>query len=311
MGFFSRVWGYVKALVTGGVESRMRPEVQIEQAMAEARKQDLELRNQAARVIAHRTELQMKLDRAIDESAEARAQAGQALKNADSATTAGDSVELDKWTRTAQALAMKLESTETLVEGLKTQYSTATQQAELAKEQVNANALRLQELSAKRMELLGKLEQAKMQEQVNQTLEQLSKPMESSAGPTLKEIEDKINRRMAGASARAELESSSHRGRPARRRALARAGVGTGAARQAARGARPARLPQPASGAPRRRPRLPPCEAAVRGPGPRTQPGEQSPHPGSRPEPRRAPPGCGGSARSRTAGTARLRRAAR
>ena len=96
---------------------------------------------------------------------------------------------------------MKLESTETLVEGLKTQYSTATQQAELAKEQVNANALRLQELSAKRMELLGKLEQAKMQEQVNQTLEQLSKPMELNAGPTLKEIEDKINRRMAGASA--------------------------------------------------------------------------------------------------------------
>jgi phage shock protein A len=190
----------------------MRPEVQIEQAMAEARKQDLELRNQAARVIAHRTELQMKLDRAIDESAEARAQAGQALKNADSATTAGDSVEIDKWTRTAQALAMKLETTETLVEGLKTQYSTATQQAELAKEQVNANALRLQELSTKRMELLGKLEQAKMQEQVNQTLEQLSKPMESNAGPTLKEIEDKINRRMAGASARAELESSSIEG---------------------------------------------------------------------------------------------------
>ena len=271
MGFFSRVWGYVKALVTGGVESRMRPEVQIEQAMAEARKQDLELRNQAARVIAHRTELQMKLDRAIDESAEARAQAGQALKNADSATTAGDSVELDKWTRTAQALAMKLESTETLVEGLKTQYSTATQQAELAKEQVNANALRLQELSAKRMELLGKLEQAKMQEQVNQTLEQLSKPMESNAGPTLKEIEDKINRRMAGASARAELESSSHRGRAARRRALARPGVGSGAARQAARGAAGCPLPlRPGRQAGRR----PPCEAAAETPA-EDQPGEQ------------------------------------
>jgi phage shock protein A len=212
MGFFTRVWGYIKALVAGGVESRMRPEVQIEQAMAEARRQDLDLRNQAARVIAHRTELQMKLDRAIGDSAEARAQAGQALKNADSATTAGDAVEIDRWTRTAQALAMKLETTETLVEGLKTQYSTATDQAELAKEQVNANALRLQELSAKRMELLGKLEQAKMQEQVNQTLEQLSKPMEINAGPTLKEIEDKINRRMAGASARAELESSSIEG---------------------------------------------------------------------------------------------------
>jgi phage shock protein A len=62
------------------------------------------------------------------------------------------------------------------------------------------------------MELLGKLEQARMQEQVNQTLEQLSKPMESTAGPTLGEIEDKINRRMANASARAELESASIEG---------------------------------------------------------------------------------------------------
>jgi phage shock protein A len=198
--------------VTGGVEKRMKPEVQIEQAMSEARKQDLELRNQAARVIAHRTELQMKLDRAIDDAADARAQAGQALKMADGASTAGDAAEVDKWNRTAQALAMKLETSEQLVDGLKSQYATATEQAELAKEQVNANALRLQELSAKRMELLGKLEQARMQEQVNQTLEQLSKPMESTAGPTLGEIEDKINRRMANASARAELESASIEG---------------------------------------------------------------------------------------------------
>jgi len=190
----------------------MKPEVQIEQAMADARKQDLELRNQAARVIAHRTELQMKLDRAIDDAADARAQAGQALKMSDSASTAGDAAEVDKWNRTAQALAMKLETSEQLVDGLKTQYTTATEQAELAKEQVNANALRLQELSARRMELLGKLEQARMQEQVNQTLEQLSKPMEANAGPTLSEIEDKINRRMANASAHAELESASIEG---------------------------------------------------------------------------------------------------
>jgi phage shock protein A len=212
MGFFGRLWGYIKALVTGGVESRMRPEVQIEQALAEARRQDLELRNQAARVIAHRTEVQMKLDRAIEESAESRAHAAQALKNADAATRSNDAGEVDKWTRTAQALAMKLETAETMVASLKSQYETATQQAEVAKEQVNDNAMRLQELSSKRMELLGKLEQAKMQEQVNATLEQLSKPMESNAGPTLKEIEDKINRRMAMAGAKAELDASSIEG---------------------------------------------------------------------------------------------------
>ena len=211
MGFFARVWGYLKALVTGGVESRMKPEVQIEQAMQEARKQDLELRNQAARVIAHRTELQMRLDRAIEDSAGAREQAAQSLRNADAAAQKADAADVDRWTRTAQTLAMKLEAAENLVASLKEQYGTATEQAELAKTQVNDNAMRLQELSARRMELLGKLEQAKMQEQVNATMAQLSKPLDTS-GPTISEIEDKINRRMASASAHAELESASIEG---------------------------------------------------------------------------------------------------
>jgi phage shock protein A len=211
MGFFARVWGYIKAAVTGGVESRMKPEIQLEQAIADARKQDLALRNQAARVIAHRTEVQMKLDRAIDDAATAREQAGQALRNADAATKAGNAEDVDRWTRAATAIAMKLESAESLVASLKAQYETATHQAELAKTQANDNAMRLQELSAKRMELLGKIEQAKMQEQVNATMAQLSKPVDVS-GPTIAEIEDKVNSRMALASAKAELESSSVEG---------------------------------------------------------------------------------------------------
>ena len=142
-----------------------------------------------------------------------------------------------------------------------------------------------------------------MQEQVNQTLEQLSKPMEFNAGPTLKEIEDKINRRMAGASARAELESSSIEG--AQRdveRSLAQASAQVRLDKLREELGLPAPRP-PVSrsgqgrGAGRRR-------GAGRGQAGRAARAGLS-------RVRRAPPGCGGSARSRTAGTARRRRAPR
>jgi phage shock protein A len=212
MGFFSRLFGYSKTRVQTGVEQRMDPAIQVEQAMAEARKQDQQLRTQAARVIAHRTELQMRLDRAADDAAQARDQAGQALKMADDAARNHDAAAADKWGRAAQSLALKLQASEDLVESLKQQYTTAQQQSELAKQQVNDNAMRLSELSAKRMELVGKIEQAKMQEQVNRTMEELQAPLQGASGPTIGEIEDKINRRMAAASARAELDSASIEG---------------------------------------------------------------------------------------------------
>jgi phage shock protein A len=211
MSFLSRTWGYLKVAVQGGVEKRMDPGIQIEQSLQEARKRDGELREQAARVIAHRTEVEMKLDRAVEESAKAREQAGQALRNADAATREGKAEDADKWTRAAQALALQMQAKASEVENLKAQHVTASEQADLAKRQANENALQLQELTAKRMELVGKLEQAKMQEAVNRTMEQLSRPVDTS-GPSLGEIEDKINARMAQASARAELSSSSIEG---------------------------------------------------------------------------------------------------
>ncbi len=200
-------WRYFKTRVATRVEERMDPAIQIEQAVDEARKQDAEFRRQAARVIANRTEVQMQLDRAVDRANTLKEHAGQALRELDRSARAGDAAAVDKWTHQAQKLAMQLESAEGLVETLKTQYRAATEQAELAKEQVNQNALRLEELTAKRLELLGKLEQAKMQERVNTTLAALSRPVDT--GVSLGEIEDKIDRRMALASAHAELAEDS------------------------------------------------------------------------------------------------------
>jgi phage shock protein A len=211
MAALKRMWGYVKTATTRRVEQRMDPAVQLEQALSEARRADQDLRNQAARVIAHRTEVQMKLDRAVDDAARAKEQTVQALRNADAAQTAGDAGEVERWNRTAQALALRLESAETLVETLKDQYRAAQQQSDVAKQHVDDNALELERLAAKRLELLGKLEQAKLQEQVNRTLQTLHRPVDAGA-PSLSEIEEKIERRMALASATAELEAGSVEG---------------------------------------------------------------------------------------------------
>jgi phage shock protein A len=208
MASVGNAWRYLKTRVARGVEDRMDPAIQIEQAVDDARRQDAEFRMQAARVIANRTEVQMQLDKAVDRAATLKEHAGHTLREADAAARAGDGPAVEKWTRQAQTIALQLESAESLVETLKTQYRAATEQAEIAKEQVNQNALRLEELTARRLELLGKLEQAKMQERVNATLATLSRPIDTG-GPTLGEIEDKIDRRMALASAHAELADAS------------------------------------------------------------------------------------------------------
>ena len=158
---FKRVWGYIKALFRRTVEGAMDPEVEIEQAIQEARKQDQVLRNQAAKVIAHRTQLEAKIEQAADTVGEAREMAKKALLRAEDAKSKSDVDGLNKWTQAAQSLALKLQAGENNLNGLKDQYEIAVNQAEDAKRAVQSNAMRLQELAAKRMELVGQLQQAK------------------------------------------------------------------------------------------------------------------------------------------------------
>ena len=49
MGFFKRLWGYTKTLFRVKTEAAMDPEIEIEQAIHEAKKQDQDLRNQLER----------------------------------------------------------------------------------------------------------------------------------------------------------------------------------------------------------------------------------------------------------------------
>ena len=63
---FQRICAYIKQLFKGTAESVMDPKIEIEAAISEAKKQDQALRNQAAKVIAHRTQLEQKLEKAAD-----------------------------------------------------------------------------------------------------------------------------------------------------------------------------------------------------------------------------------------------------
>jgi phage shock protein A len=211
MGFLKRLWGYIKALFRSKAESMMDPEIEIEQAITEARKRDQELRNQAAKVVAHRTQLESQIGRAAEEAGEARELAKQALLKAQAATTAGDAAGADKWNRSAQGIAMRLQAAENNLNSLKGQFETAAAQAEAAKRAVQQNAMRLQELAAKRMELVGSLQQAKMQESVNQAMESMSATFDDKA-ISLDKVEDKIEARRAQAMAHAELREATPEG---------------------------------------------------------------------------------------------------
>ena len=211
MGFLKRLWGYITTLFRRTAEGAMNPEVEIEQAINEARKRDQDLRNQAAKVVAHRTQIENKMEKAADDVGEAREMAKQAILKAEEAKAAGNAEETEKWTRTAQALAMKLQASENNLGTLKTQYETAAAQADKAKDAVQSNAMRVQELAAKRMELLGSLEAAKMQESVNKAVDVLSNTMDYEA-PSLEKVEEKIEARKAEAMAKAELREATPEG---------------------------------------------------------------------------------------------------
>lgn len=199
-----RIWGYLKQLFRGAAEAAMDPAIEIEQAISEARAADQRLRNQAAKVIAHRTQLEAKIEKAAAELGEARETAKQALLRAEEAKNSGDSAGVDRWTRAAQSLALKIQAAESNLNGLKDQYEIAIQQSDDAKAAVQQNAMRLEELAAKRMQLLGKLEQAKMQEAVNSAMETMTSALEREA-PSLSRVEDKIESRLAEAKAKTEL----------------------------------------------------------------------------------------------------------
>jgi|SRR5581483_639907 len=207
-----RWWKYWTAKLSGRFEERADPKVQLEQAIAEAQEQHRRLREQAANVIAHHKQTEMRLNRAMEELEKVNGNARQAVLMADEAAKSGDTAKAGELTRAAESFANRLVALESEVESLKSLHLQASQAAEQAKQAVQQDSTALQRKLSERQKLLGQLDQAKMQEQMNAALSSLSETVGDDV-PTLDEVREKIEARYAKAKGLSELTDASVEGR--------------------------------------------------------------------------------------------------
>ncbi|MCX5045897.1 phage shock protein PspA [Aldersonia sp. NBC_00410] len=211
---FVKAWKYMMALFDSKIEEHADPKVQIQQAIEDAQRQHQALSQQAASVIGNQRQLEMKLNRQLDEVEKLNANARQAVTLADQAATAGDNQKAIQYTNAAEAFAAQLVTAEQSVEDLKVLHDQALQAAAQAKKAVEQNAMMLQQKVAERAKLLSQLEQAKMQEQVSASLRSMDSTLSAPGStPTLDAVRDKIERRYADALGSAELAQNSVQGR--------------------------------------------------------------------------------------------------
>ncbi len=210
---FVKGWKYFLALLSGKIDEKADPKIQIQQAIEEAQRQHQALTQQAAAVIGNQRQLEMKLARQMSDVEKLQASARQSLVLADQARAQGDEKKAADYEGTAQAFATQLVAAEQSMEDLKSLHDSALTAAEQAKKAVETNAMTVQTKLAERTKLLSQLEQAKMQEQVSKSLTSMSELAAPGTTPSLNEVRDKIEARYAKALGQAELASTSVEGR--------------------------------------------------------------------------------------------------
>lgn len=206
--FFKRFWNYITAGANQKFNEKADPKIQLEQAINEAQDQHRRLKEHAANVIAQQKQTELQLNRALEHLGKLNANARQAVTMADQAAKSGDAAKAAEYTRAAETIATQLVEVEASVEDLKTMHYNATQSADQAKAAVATNGQLLQQKLAERNKLLSQLEQAKMQEQMNQAMSSLSETVGQEV-PTLNEVRDKIEQRYAKAKGMSELSETS------------------------------------------------------------------------------------------------------
>jgi len=199
-----RWWRYLAAKVGVKLDESADPKVQLEQAIREARQQHKRLTEQATNVIANQKQLQLRLDRTIEDYEKSNASARQALLLGDQEARDGHRDKASSFNAAAEAFATKIIGLEAQVAQLKQQLLDATQASERAKAAVAQNSTALQKKFAEREQLLSQLDQAKMQEAINTAMSQLSETVGEDV-PSFEEVRTKIERRVAHAQAASEL----------------------------------------------------------------------------------------------------------
>lgn len=199
-----RWWKYLTARTNKELDDRADPAVQLEQAITEAQDQHRRLREQAANVIANEKQMEMRLNRSLEEYERLQANTRQAVLMAEEAGKTGDAAKAAEYTQAAEAFANRLITLEKEIEESKQLALNAAQAAEQAKSAVNTNAANLQRKLAERQKLLSQLDQAKMQEQMNTAMASLSETVGQDT-PSFEQVREKIETRYARAKGMTEL----------------------------------------------------------------------------------------------------------
>jgi phage shock protein A len=210
---FAKAWNYVSAWFSSKVDEKADPKIQIQQAVEQAQRQHASLTAQAASVIGQQHQLELQLDRKLAEIESLQQQARQALVLVDQSRAQGNEAKAAEFEETAGMIANQLVTAETEATNLKQLHDQSLGAAQQAKRAVEENKQRLQEKLQERTKLLSQLEQAKMQEQVSASLNQMSELSASGNTPSLDAVRDKIERRYANALGQAELANDSMAGR--------------------------------------------------------------------------------------------------
>jgi phage shock protein A len=204
-----RFWKYLGAAFGAKVEERADPKIQLEQAIEEAKKRHQPLTQQAATVIGQEKELELKLGRNLEEIEQLKGSAAQALKMGDEARAKGDQPTETQYEQAAQSFAMQLVTEEKRARELKGMHDQAIVAGGQARKAVEQNAMNLQKQMSERAKLLSQLENAKMQERLNEALGQMDAMAPKGDTPTLAEVRDKIEQRYAKALGESDLRSTS------------------------------------------------------------------------------------------------------
>jgi phage shock protein A len=205
---FKRWWAYTTARLTGKFEDTADPKVQLEQAIKEAQDQHRRLKEQAANIIANQKQTEMRLSRTLEDYEKVSNNARQAVIMADEAHRTGAADKATEYTSAAEAFANRMIGLEREIDDLKALHAQAGQASEQARAAVAQNSAAMQQKLSERQRLLGQLDQAKMQDQMNTAMASLSETVNDDA-PSFDQIREKIEMRYAKAQGMSELAGGS------------------------------------------------------------------------------------------------------
>lgn len=204
-----RAWRYAEAALERRLEQAADPRVQIEQAIEEAKRQHALLTQQAAEVIGNERELDIRINRALDNVERLKASIAQAIRMEDRVRREGDAQKATHYASAAEAIAGRLAGVEANTAELSELRSKATIASASARRAVEQNARILRQKLTERSRLLTELEAVRMQERLNAALGSAGELALAGDVPTLDYVRDKLDQRYARAMGMADISNAS------------------------------------------------------------------------------------------------------